>query len=742
MKPDDKAADDAVYRACITWNLPALRNSGDDADRFKRTIQLLPSAFNDTTNSAPKRMTPLRRAAEGLNAELTGKTDTAREHYEVVAKKKGLPGVLGALLIAWMSDATEKDFARVERKLATLTGPGTRDVIARSHCKLATWAYDNGWRAQSAHHFEEARRQAGKDLRMMLDRIGHWFGGDLVFYMNQTPTDMTTFPWIDEWVDGAARNFVEKSLRDSVKSPYTRGWSFGASTVEGHDIQSAEMQASWAGALWMLPQIHRQHAALILAKSNEPDDVARAIGLWAKGGGKDTNRLVSVKEPVLTESTIEDLLGNQLHEGRSVRDRDTWLDILHALWAELPDRFVEDFVSDYAGPIPGMSLHGDTGTKELGLFGKLLVRSGRAVEKVYGFSEWEAGLLARSMHPELLNHLPRRLLARLLAAGISEPVLANEDWSGTGWASLLACWTLLDQDAQAEYRDAVLEALPDSAVTTAVVVAPGLVTERRSDERLRVTVRLLAKELKDSRSGSFTGWGTHPAIDLARLATARGHISDSAVQRLVAIAVAPTTIPMQRLPCLTALTALAQDNLIERAQVERAFRPVSVHSVMTDDAGLDQRLEDIARLTLMVQFGYEQATAEAPLLAASRDSDVQIRILAVDAVSNLSVQGHISPSFDATLLGALYDPNPQVQARAVPALWHGHFESAALLDVARSRVAETFPTAHRELRAAIAHQIADIHTDDPSIQRLRRLATHDRSWVVRRAVSRAKPQLA
>lgn len=739
MKPDKKTADVAIYRACITWNLPALRDTGsEDADRFKRTIQLLPSAFNDTANSVPKRMTPLRRATEGLKAELAGDTVTARDHYEIVAKKKGLPGVLGALLIAWMSDATEKDFARVERKLATLTGPGTRDVIARSHCKLATWAYDHGWRDQSTHHFEEARRQAGRDLRMTLDQIGHWFGRDRVFYMNQKPTDMTTFPWIDEWADRAARNFVETNLRNSVKSPQTRVWSFGAPTVEGHDIQSAEMQASWAGALWMLPQINRQHAALILAKSNEPDDVARAIGLWAKGGGKDTNRLVSVKESTLTEKSIENLLVNQLNEGRSVRDHDSWLDILHALWAELPDRFVEDFVRDYAGPIPNMGLHGGTGSKELGLFGKVLVRSGRAVEKVYGFSDWEAGILARSMHPELLDQLPRPLLARLLAAGISEPVLANHDWSGTGWAALLTGWSLLDQDVQVEYRAALRDALPDSAVSTAVVVAPGLVTERRSDERLRVAVRLLAKELEDSRSGSFTGWGTHPAIDLVRLATARGHISDSAVQQLVAISVAPTTNPMQRRPCLTALTVLAQEDLIERAQVERAFRPVSVHSVMTDDSDLDQRLEDIARLTLMVQFGYDRATAEAPLLAASRDPDIQIRILAVDAVSDLSVQGHISPSFDATLLGALYDPDPQVQARAVPALWHGHFESEALLDVARSRVVDIFPTAHRELRAAIAYQIADIHTDDPSVRRLRRLATDDRSWVVRHAVNRTK----
>lgn len=738
MKTDEYAADD-IYRACITWNIPALRNTThEDADHFKRTIQLLPSAFNDPASATPKRMSPLRRAAEGLKAELTGESDSARAHYEVVARKRGLPGVLGTLLIAWMPNATEKDFDRVERKLKTLTGPGTRDVIARSHCKLATWSYDHGWVERSHHHYEEARRRAGKNLLMALDRIGHWFGRDMVLYMNEARDDMTAFPWIDEWVDGAARTFIEKQLRESVKSPGTRTWSFGNSTIEGIDIQSAEMQASWAGALWMLPQINRQHAALILAKSNDPEDVARAIALWAKGSGQDTNKLVSAKETALTEATIEDLLLNQLHEGRSVRDPDVWLDICHSLWAELPDRLVDDIVRNYQGPAPGTRLHSGTAVKELGLFGKLLVRSGRAVEKVYSFNDWEAGLLARSMHRELLTELPPRLPARLLQAGISQAVLADDDWADTNWASLLTCWTLLDDESQDQYREPLLDALPDSAVPTAVAIAPGLVPESRADARMRTSLSLLSKELQDSAKGSWTGWSVHPGTDVARLAIGRGRISDTAIKQLVAIAIAPTTNSMQRRSCLTALTSLARAGLVERNQVAETFASVTVHSVMTDDAAVDQRLEDVTRLALMVQFGHEQTAAEGPLLAASRDPDTQIRLIAVSAVCELSIQGQSSPSFDATLLGALYDPHPRVQAEAIPALWRGHFESHALREVARGRVVDIFPTAHRELRATIAHQISFSDSDDPYIRTLRRLATHDRSWIVRGAAARSR----
>lgn len=733
----DKVTDETVYRACITWNIPALRGTGrDDVEHFMRTIQLLPSAFQET-DATPKRMSPIRRASEGLKVELLGDAGTAREHYEIVSKKKGSAGLLGALLIAWMANATEKDFARVERKLTGLSGPGSRDIIARSHCKLATWALDHGWVERSAYHFEEARSHAGQNLRLTLEQIGHWFGHDRAFFLKQVRDDMSTFPWIDEWADEAARKYVERQLRDSVKSPWSRTWSFGSSSPEGHDIQSAEMQASWAGALWKLPRINRQHAALVLAKSDDPSDVARGIGLWAKGSGQNVNELISANETHLTEETIEDLLVNQLHNGRSVRDRGTWLDILHALWAELPAQLVDNFVRDYQGPSPDVRPHSGPGVKELSLFAKFLVRSASAVSAAYKFGDWEAGLLARAMRPELLDQLPPKLPGRLLEAAISADVLANDDWAATGWPSVLRCWTLTDQQAKSNLRDSLAAALPDAAVSTAAIVAPGLVDERRLADRLRVTIRLLDNELEDSQAGRFTGWGQHPATELANLAIAQGRIGDGAVQRLVSIAIAPTTVSEQRRPSLSALTALAREDLIKRAQVEQAFQSVSVRSLMVDDADLEQRLEDITRLTLMAHFGYQGS--EGPLLAASRDSDTQVRLLAVRAVCALSVRGHRSASFDATLLGALYDPHPRVQAEAVPALWRGHFESGALRDVARSRLAEIFPTAHRELRATIAHQIAALDSDDPAVGQLRRMAAHDRSWAVRTAVRRSGP---
>lgn len=734
MKRDESQNEDSVYKACITWDLPALRNSGrEDVKQFRRAIQLFPDGLNEGVADSSTALTPLQRAANGLKAELTGKLNEALENYEGAAEENGLPGLLGALLIAWTPNARKEHFDQVELKLDQLVDAELNDIVARTHCKLSVWALDHGWRDRSKYHFEEALHHSGNELTPALDRVKHWYGQNLVVREHK-PSAMTTFPWIDERIASATRDFIEKGLRDSIKSPYSRRWSLGMHSVEGLDIQSAEMQASWAGAIWKLPEINRLHAALILGNSKKSDDVARAIALWVKGSGRDARALVSAKEPLLTKDSVEDLLLNQLDSGRNVRDYEIWLDLLQALWAELPDQFVENFVNEYRGPSTATRPTIDTGSNELKLVGKLLVRSAAAVDKAFALDDWQAGLLARSLQPGLIEHLPRRLVERLLAAGMSETVVADNDWSETGWNALLTCWSLAGSEVKDKFRHLMIRTLPDSSISIAAAVAPDLLPSQYLIDRIELVAQRLAKDLEDSRKGTFTGWGPSPAAELANLSIKHGDISDANVQKLVAVASATTTNSLQRRSCLAALIALAQEKLLDLSQVESTFLPVTTRPFMTDDVDTDQRLEDALRLILKVQFEYDHSNVEAPLLAASRDSDTEIRILAVEAVSNLLLQGHPSPSFEATLLGALYDPDPKVQARAVPAILHGQFDDNSLLFVARKRLVEIFPLAHRELRATIARQATGFLADEPSTTSIQEMAANDRSWVVRHSI--------
>jgi hypothetical protein len=64
-------------------------------------------------------------------------------------------------------------------------------------------------------------------------------------------------------------------------------------------------------------------------------------------------------------------------------------------------------------------------------------------------------------------------------------------------------------------------------------------------------------------------------------------------------------------------------------------------------------------------------------------------------------------------------PTPRVQAEAIPALWRGRFESETLREVAQTRVAEIWPSAHRDSRATIARETALADPGDPRIRALK-----------------------
>jgi hypothetical protein len=729
--------EDAVYRACILWDVPQLRASDrEDVKHFLSVISLIPSALDPrSSQQVPLRMSPLRRAAEGLKAELSDDAKQARVHYRLVARQPGIRGLLGALLLAWMNDADEADFDRVTSRISRVTGTGKSDLAARCHCKLATWAMDHGWRERAAHHYAEALRYSGKDLNQVLGEVGHWFDRDQILQFGRQAKDMTRFPWILDWVDQAARRSVEDRLKRSFQSPWTRTWTFGGGSVEGRDIQSAGLQASWAGALWMLPAIQRQQSALILEKSREPYDVMRAIALWVRGGGSSPSHLVDVYEGFLTQESVEDLLTKQLHGGRSVYIREVWLETCHALWDQMPQQVAEEMVSQYPGPARGIKRHSDK-AQELSLIALLLARAPHGWAQVSTFGDIELGLVTRSMNPGLVSALPSEALEPLLAGFLRPLPEIDPDWLGEGWVTAAQIWLLLGASEKTKWRDTLVDALPPGAIPDVALAVPSLVPDSTIMESLVSTVGIVRKVIEDAGRGHFTGWARSPEGDIARLLLALGRATPDATQALVDVATNEDTSPTERLSSLTALQSLVQEGLLTRDDVESVFRIVPVNAFMTEDSTADQRLEDIARIALRVRCDYSEEL-DGPLLAGSRDPDARVRQIALASVGWLSLnQVATSATLDAAMLGALYDPNPNVQASAVSSVWRGRFASRALLNVARARLLEVWPQAHRELRIAIAREVGhDPGFVDGPLEAFQSLASRDRSWIVRQTVA-------
>jgi hypothetical protein len=637
-----------------------------------------------------------------------------------------------------MSDASPDDFAAVEQRLTDLSGRGSRDVITRSHAKLAMWSIDQGWPDQARHHFEAARKHASKELAARLDTCAHWFGLERRVSLGVSYGDGVQLPWIADWMDDAARDSIEEQFKESFKSPWKRTWTFGRSAPEGRAIQSAELQASWAGAMWLMRPIQRQHAALIYAKSREPEDVARVVTHWVRGGGKEANALVNAVEGFLTTDAVGEILVTQLHEGRSATDRQSWIDVCHSLWAEMPDSLVGTIVQGYAGPPADIDPYGIQ-AQELSLFGKLMTRSPAAVAKAYDFSSSQLAVLMRSISPGVIGELDETFLSRGLRAALEDQNGVGNDWTQLGWASLAKALSLLGQGERQELRPLFLSQIPDSAVSEIVVQAAHLIQQSRLSKVLRDATKRLRDDIEEAGKGRFTLWNIEPSTVIARILVAQNRSDRDAVGALVRAAKTSAVDPMRRQSALSALVGLARRRLVDRDVVAPVLQDefVPVNSFLADVSDTDQKYEDIQRLSLSAAFEYSD-DYDGRLLSASRDSSARVRHAALELARWLSLESVSSSSIDAALLGALYDPDPGVRALAVPTLWRGKFANDVLRDVARDRVLELWSTSPVGVRLAVARVVAlrRAEDDDTRISRLAGLCATDRSLLVRDAARR------
>jgi hypothetical protein len=726
----------AVYRACIVWDVPSLRNlERDDAQRFLDAMRLHPSR-GAAEEGLPARMSPVRRAAEGLTAELCGQTDEARAHYRIVAKYPGIRGLLGSCLLAWMNEATPADFSRTVRRLSTITGPGSRDLTARVHCKLAEWAMDHGWADLAVKHYDAAVQLSEGALRRALQGIGDWFGREQVLYFETAGENGTIgYPWIQDRLHYAALDSLENRLKASIKSPWTRTWTFGgAGIVEGLDITAAELQASWAGALWLMPEIRRAHAAMVLERSQQPSDVARAIGLWVRGGGGAVRQLVEVHEGHLSEESVSELVETQLGRGASVYRRGAWLEICQTLWDELPDTLVQDILGRYRPPEEDITLYSEA-AKELELFAFLLCREPEELSRVESYSPPHRALVARLLPRPLLPDLEPKAMESLLSAALEPGVKLDDSWESTGWLNLAPMWSRLPRSDREAWRHRLLQLLPPASIPEVAAARLGLLHESDIENSIASYSQTVWEEAEKARRGHFTGWSTSPMINLARLLLGLGRPVADAIDALVSVAVSRYTSSEQRYLALTALRALAEDGLVTAEQAAATFENVSVNAVRTDDRAGDQRLEDMARTALKSRVAFT-SRINGVLLAGGRDRDARVREVAIGSVAWLSLRG-VEPTAarDAALLGALYDPNPCVQATAVPAIWQGHFVDNNLQAVSLHRLVEAWPESHRRVRIVVAGQLRARRRHRQIRQQLITLAASDRSWQVRHAAN-------
>ncbi|WP_309067092.1 hypothetical protein [Microbacterium sp.] len=727
--------DDSLYSACITWDVPHIRRAGNaDALEFVRTVQLRPGSLDVAHKfDDESRTSPMRRAVHGLRLELSGELLEARKQYGRVARQPGVRGLLGLLLIAWMPDAAESDFERVEKRLEALRDSFV-DVVAVSYAKLALWSFDSGNSARSRRYFTASREIASGEYLARLDEIAHWFGFDRVVHFGSPRTDISVMPWIQDFADSAARQAVEEEFKRSVKNPWRRSWTFGGRGPLT-EMQAAEMQASWAGAAWLMPQLLRQSAALTLGAASTSREFASGLADWVRGGGSDIADVANSVEGELDSAAIDEIFFHSLRGGANVRDPRSWLHLLHALWSEVPAAIVDAYVAEYSGPERDVAIHDESGLR-LALYAKFLVRSEAAAQALWSWPPQGVSVLARALPVGLASRVDRQTARLLVESAISTGADLNKDWQSAGWSTLAR---LAESVGDQELIGEVISRVPDSDLSAVSTVFGAFVPVSRLEKVFNASVRRLRNDIEESRRGRFTGWAGSAAYDVARIIAFSEVKDERGLAVLREVADNPNSSFEQMESALRALLFLTKRGLVPQELTHGIVVGPAPFNAMADDAPADQRLLRVLRVHIDTLVHAGLHGHEALLLGASRDNSAPVRLSAIEAISNLSLSGVASSSLDAALLGALYDPAPKIQAAAVKSVVSGSFVSESLRAVAIERLVELWPLAGLEMRTTLAGVVAERERlVAPGLLSITKSARRDRSVIVQWAAGDAQ----
>lgn len=716
---------DELLKAALYYDVDELRRDPDGAD-WIRLFQLFPGALRP---DAVEGRGAIKVAHRGLAAEMSGDADRAAKEYRALSRRKGKAGLLGALLMAWQASASEADFDRVVEKL------GTDDevLIASVHCRLMSWAIDHGWRERAFSHYRIARKHAHGDLAEVLARAGDWFEQSIEVRWGYRFTEPLVLckPAVDA-MKGAADDSLRRSFEESVQSPWTRVIRFGGEVAGLRSVVAAELQASWVGAIWHLPAIRQQYARISLPHQADPKEVSLALGYWIRGGGKNIPRVLQAFEGRLTPDSLNALLDDHLHEGRSVKRPSEWMAVCHALWDQLPEPLCLSLIESYEPTFLGAPHDDDAG--RVALFASLVMRAPTAWgEKVSTISDEQLATVVRLLHPTLVKFVPKDTLKRCVRTFLDTQAAFDADWAGHGWTTAGVMWKELeppDDALTAELRAAI----PESQAPMVALNARGLVNENLLIRARDDAVRLLETDLSNAKKGMFVRWGQNPASQLARTLIALGRATNRSASVLIAIVNANECSSEQRHAALRALTSLVEEGVVRPSLRDISPEPAGRAGQPFQESLADVRLERITRVGLRIRLSATQKRT-GEILEATRDPDPRVRETALSTATWLmSTRRTRSPALETAVFGGLYDPEPAVQSDAAEAIARFGLHDASLDEVAMHRIEDSFALMHRDVRAAVARALSDRGREDGVYGRLRASATIDRSFVVRFSV--------
>ena len=559
-------------------------------------------------------------------------------------------------------------------------------------------ALDRGWRDRAASHFDKAISSAEGDLAEVLLRSGDWFGRTVeITWAHQFQSPRVVLRTVNDAVKTAANESIKRTFEESVRNPWTRVFRFGAETAGLRSIVAAELQASWVGAIWILPEIRQQYARIALPSQGDADDVGRALGSWIRGGVKDIPRVIEAFERLLDPQALTKMIVDDLHEGRSIKKRSDWIATCTALWDQLPEPLCLEIVSSYEPLIPG-SPHDDLAA-EVVLFASLVMR----VPSAWGIAithmaAAEVATVVRSLHPSLVKFVPTEAVQICFDAFTSTQGVFADEWSDRGWVTAAMLWQRLDSPHK-QVTGSFVQLIPDTQAPSVALNVSSLASSKQLIRARDTAINKLEQDLANAKMGKFVHWGSQPAAQLGRASLALGRATKATIDILVQTANARECSSGQRNAALLTLTTLVEEGVAKVPVKSVPIEPAAVGGHPFEDGEADLRLERVSRVGLRVRINGSSRNAD--ILEATRDSDARVRETAMaTAAWVISRRRNPVVALETSLFGGLYDPSPSVQSLAAQAVARDGLHDAALERVAMRRIEETFDSMPRTFAQA------------------------------------------
>lgn len=707
-----------MLEAALIWDLPALGKFGPKTSLFRSTLQLHPGAVL-LPKRAPAGDELLGRAAELFREYATGET-VSYHSFSTPARESALGLLFADLWLAWLDDSNADRRQAVVERISR--GGFSSNLRARSYVKLATWAWNQGNRDEAVTHFESAVKLARGELRRLLNDQARFFGLRYTIGGGPFKEDDLLYPWITEAASSGALEGLYAPIKARARGARTRTRTLGGTDFPGQrDIDSALVQAEWAGAFWLLPQLYRTKAALILGETPVKSRLAEGLALWALGGGERPADLIDAYEADFGRGTADEILVENLSEGRRLSNEETWVSICGVLWDQVSDEVAGKLISrvplrdEYSANYPS-----GVNVEALSLYAVLYLRNrNRWVQRFEELSLVLRGLTLRCMSPALVRLLPDKVARNTLGSALSSESIEPQ-WREMGWDSIAAA---VERLGAKKWKDRLIASIPGSAIPHIAMRYEGLLPDDLIVSRFQDALSLLERVKADMDKGTYSMYATDPVVSAVHLAMALNQPSEALVNLLIEQSIAERASTDQASMAVWGLSALLRKGLTSADVLTRAStdRPGSGPGLW--DGPIEKRIEDARRAVLRIRLGTDPASE---LVALSRDPAVRVRQIAVEAALELAEQD-ASDETDLIMMGSLYDPEESVQTLASRGVVQGLVGSPEWSSVAWARVVEMWPAAHRNVRVAVMAELGDNPFSSPQAAELIELGKKDRS---------------